>query len=161
MGCVPIAAPGFPSIKNRMPVARLLWILSYFYVELKTNRRQIALSLLVLWAGACGAPWLPWISWKLNQQALAERYCENRMRPELKCNGRCYLAKHLRVADEQPTAQAPRIPLEFGWIGGLLPLDEVECPHWALGCDATLLIPPDWPLPRNDSASPEPPPPRA
>lgn len=35
---------------------------------------------------------------QLNQRAIATRYCENRQRPALHCNGKCYLAKQLKKA---------------------------------------------------------------
>jgi hypothetical protein len=36
-----------------------------------------------------------------NQKEIVALECENKNRPELHCNGKCYLAKKLRVADEQ------------------------------------------------------------
>jgi hypothetical protein len=36
-----------------------------------------------------------------NQKEIVALECENKNRPELHCSGKCYLAKKLRVADEQ------------------------------------------------------------
>lgn len=35
-----------------------------------------------------------------NQKEIVALECENKNKPELHCNGKCYLAKKLRVADE-------------------------------------------------------------
>lgn len=40
-----------------------------------------------------------------NQQEIIQLECENKNRPELHCNGKCYLAKKLRMADEQLQAK--------------------------------------------------------
>lgn len=40
-----------------------------------------------------------------NQQEIATMECENKNRPEMHCNGKCYLAKKLRLADEQLQAK--------------------------------------------------------
>jgi hypothetical protein len=127
---------------------------------LNAHRPSIALLLLILWIGACGSPWLPWLSWKFNQEAIAERYCENRKRPELGCKGSCYLAKQLRAAEELPQHNALPVSLEFGWIGGLLPLDHVGCPIWYDSPKVQSFITFDWPLPYCSRSEPESPPPR-
>ena len=36
----------------------------------------------------------------MNQKEITRLECENKNRPELKCNGKCYLAKQLQKADE-------------------------------------------------------------
>jgi hypothetical protein len=36
----------------------------------------------------------------VNQQEIIRLECENKNRPELNCNGKCYLAKQLKKADE-------------------------------------------------------------
>ena len=42
----------------------------------------------------------------LNQAALTQQYCLNKARPRLHCNGKCYLARQLRRAENGP-AKAP------------------------------------------------------
>ena len=39
------------------------------------------------------------LNWKINQDRITEKYCENKNRPELECDGKCYLAKQLRKLD--------------------------------------------------------------
>jgi hypothetical protein len=45
-----------------------------------------------------------WEMWyKMDQNRIARENCENKVRPKLKCNGKCYLAKQLKKleAEEQ------------------------------------------------------------
>ena len=42
----------------------------------------------------------------VNQAALAAKYCVNKARPRLHCDGKCYLARQLRRAENGP-AKAP------------------------------------------------------
>lgn len=39
------------------------------------------------------------VNFHLNQQEIVTLECENKNRPELHCNGKCYLAKQLQKAD--------------------------------------------------------------
>lgn len=41
------------------------------------------------------------LEWKINQDYIAANYCENRAKPALKCNGKCYLKKQLAEAEDQ------------------------------------------------------------
>jgi hypothetical protein len=41
------------------------------------------------------------IHFYLNQQEITEMECENKNRPEMHCSGKCFLAKKLKLADEQ------------------------------------------------------------
>ena len=41
------------------------------------------------------------IHFYLNQQEITAMECENKNRPEMHCNGKCFLAKKLKLADEQ------------------------------------------------------------
>ena len=40
------------------------------------------------------------VNWKMNQDEITEKYCENKSQPMLKCNGQCYLAKQLKKQEE-------------------------------------------------------------
>jgi hypothetical protein len=39
------------------------------------------------------------LKYELNKAEITQKYCENKNRPELHCNGQCYLAKQLKKAD--------------------------------------------------------------
>jgi len=40
-------------------------------------------------------------SFELNRKYIATELCENRDKPELQCNGKCYLSKKLKQAEER------------------------------------------------------------
>jgi len=40
-------------------------------------------------------------AFKLNQKYIARTLCENRDKPEMHCNGKCYLAKKIKQAEER------------------------------------------------------------
>ncbi|MDB5012069.1 MAG: hypothetical protein JWQ25_271 [Daejeonella sp.] len=40
-------------------------------------------------------------SFKLNQKYIAVALCSNKNKPQMHCNGKCYLAKKLKQADEK------------------------------------------------------------
>jgi hypothetical protein len=40
------------------------------------------------------------VNWKLNQAEITEKYCENKAIKEMKCNGKCYLAKQLKLQED-------------------------------------------------------------
>ena len=47
------------------------------------------------------------IDFKINQDFIAEVFCTNKKAPQLRCNGKCYLAKQLKKAAEQGEKQTP------------------------------------------------------
>lgn len=51
------------------------------------------------------------IDFKINQDFIAEVLCINRDKPLNKCNGKCYLSKKLKKAEEQEEKQLPTIKL--------------------------------------------------
>ena len=44
------------------------------------------------------------VNWKINQAELTAKYCVNKAKPMLKCNGKCFLAKQLKKQEEQDKA---------------------------------------------------------
>jgi hypothetical protein len=40
------------------------------------------------------------VNWKINQAEITEKYCENKAKKEMKCNGKCYLAKQLKLQED-------------------------------------------------------------
>lgn len=47
------------------------------------------------------------IDFKINQDFIAEVLCINKEKPMSTCNGKCYLSKQLKKAEEQEEKQAP------------------------------------------------------
>ncbi len=62
--------------------------------------------LLALYVIAAFRPLYPYLEYALNKKFIAQQLCENRMRPALNCEGRCYLNKRLAQA-EVPLPPAP------------------------------------------------------
>lgn len=48
---------------------------------------------------------LPYLDYAINQEFIAEELCENKAKPQLACNGKCYLQNELEKAsqEESPT----------------------------------------------------------
>lgn len=47
------------------------------------------------------SPWGTIAYFHLNREYIAKVLCENRARPQLKCNGKCYLAKKLKQQQQK------------------------------------------------------------
>lgn len=70
------------------------------------------------------------LDWKINQALITEKYCENKARPMLQCDGKCYLAKQLSKldAEEQSERQKHSLPesklkeIEFNYVLSSFPL---------------------------------------
>ena len=45
-----------------------------------------------------------YLKFKLNQDYIAKVLCVNKARPQLKCNGHCYLAKQLKKAQQEESS---------------------------------------------------------
>ncbi|TAE59955.1 MAG: hypothetical protein EAZ89_01970 [Bacteroidetes bacterium] len=62
-------------------------------------------------------------SFYINRSYIATYLCKNRSRPELKCNGTCFLAQKLRQAEQKEAGQTPHIDLkeEFALYPDTLP----------------------------------------
>jgi hypothetical protein len=64
------------------------------------------------------------IDWKINQDIITAKYCENKDKPMLNCNGQCYLSKQLEKLELQEKQERQEYPnpadqLEkttFNWI---------------------------------------------
>lgn len=48
-------------------------------------------------------------AFELNQNYIAENLCENRDKPEKHCNGKCYLSKKIKQAEEKEKKQEQEI----------------------------------------------------
>ena len=60
---------------------------------------SILLILVLLSKTAYGLFWQ--VNFRMNQREIARLECENKNRPEMHCNGQCYLAKKLKAAEEK------------------------------------------------------------
>ena len=64
----------------------------------------------LLWKDVAAFTWN--VHFYANQQELAENFCVNRNKPQLLCNGKCYLADQLKqiMQEEQQQKEKPIVP---------------------------------------------------
>ncbi len=62
-------------------------------------------------------PVMPLANYLINQDYIAEFLCINKDKPELECNGKCYLAKQLEEASAEKEKNVPAIVMEDYPIG--------------------------------------------
>ena len=71
------------------------------------------------------------LNFTVNQAAIIQQHCVNKARPFLRCNGKCYLAKQLRRAENGPT-KAPAGALAKVKFEGVAPTGFcLALPAWA------------------------------
>jgi hypothetical protein len=89
----------------------------------------------------------------VNQAHITARFCENKARPRLHCNGKCYLAKQLRRAENGPT-KAPTSALAKVQLVATMPSQLQLPPAGWVGPVAALRYAPA--IVRPDAAAPMP-----
>ncbi|XOV67626.1 MAG: hypothetical protein ACFHU9_00370 [Fluviicola sp.] len=50
------------------------------------------------------------LDWKINQDRITEKYCENKDKPMMNCNGKCYLSKQLEKMEQQENKERGEFP---------------------------------------------------
>ncbi len=68
-------------------------------------RRLIATALLLAMMSSILSKLFVYAEFKSNQAFIASSLCENRERPELNCEGKCYLMKKLKEAEDKEKKQ--------------------------------------------------------
>lgn len=56
-------------------------------------------------------PMMPLLDYAVNYNYIKKNLCENRSKPELLCNGKCYLKKEIAKASQEKTKNDSRITL--------------------------------------------------
>jgi len=69
------------------------------------QNRLIALCLLVALISSNFSRFFVFAGFEVNQKYIASTLCENKARPWMNCNGRCYLMKKLKAAEEKEKKQ--------------------------------------------------------
>jgi len=64
-------------------------------------KRSVALLLICLIITANFTRLFIYAGYEVNHKYIAEKLCENRDKPWLNCNGRCYLMKKIKQAEEK------------------------------------------------------------
>ena len=63
--------------------------------------RYLTILLLFALLGSSFSRFAVYAAFDANQKYIAEQLCENKSRPEMHCNGKCYLMKKLKAAEER------------------------------------------------------------
>ncbi|MCA0234589.1 MAG: hypothetical protein LCH91_29310 [Bacteroidetes bacterium] len=72
-------------------------------------KRYIALFLLVLVSIKTLLVPFVYLDFELRKEYIVQQLCENRFKPELQCDGKCYLAKQLhKVAEDNASKEAQK-----------------------------------------------------
>ena len=81
-------------------------------------RAKIAIGILIVFCFAEIRPLLPYLDYFVNYQYISEVLCINKEKPMSTCNGKCYLSKQLKEAQQTekqdkkiPTVEQERIPI--------------------------------------------------
>jgi len=56
-----------------------------------------------------------YINWKINQDYIAAYLCENKSKPDMKCNGKCILMKSLKCTQTNTDYPTPIDNKDFNW----------------------------------------------
>lgn len=77
-------------------------------------RCAVALSLLFLYIVAMLRPLSPLIEYMIRYDYISKVLCENKDVPKMHCNGKCYLSKQIKKAQEEETQnQLPPIKIKL------------------------------------------------
>lgn len=76
-------------------------------------RKLLAVLLIVCLQSLSFAGLLAVLSFKVNRDYIAANICENRAKPKLSCEGKCYLAKTQKKATEQKEASDNTIKVSY------------------------------------------------
>ena len=59
-------------------------------------------------------PYLPLLNYSFNKKQIVSRYCENKDKPQLHCEGKCHLKKELKKASKEDAKipQVFKVPIE-------------------------------------------------
>lgn len=71
-------------------------------------KKLVSILLLLALIGSNFSRYFVFASFQINKQYIVEKLCENRKRPQLQCNGNCYLMKKLKLAEDSEKKQAEK-----------------------------------------------------
>lgn len=97
-------------------------------------RNTILFSFLFIYSLSLFRSVMPYIEYNLNKEFIIAELCENKDKPELKCNGTCHLAKQIEKAvdeDFDDKDKAPSVKLEYSVTAHLSSLQEVKFYLWS------------------------------
>ncbi len=68
-------------------------------------KRVVAICLIIASVSANFSRFIVCAGFEINRNYIAKELCENKSRPWMNCNGRCYLMKKLKQAEEKEKKQ--------------------------------------------------------
>ena len=81
---------------------------------ISNSKRGLAVFLLLLTSVRILVVPVVYLDFELNKEYIIQNLCENRFKPDLNCNGKCYLVKQLhKVAEDKATKEAERQEQSF------------------------------------------------
>ena len=70
-----------------------------------------SILLLLVYLSAWLKPYFPYLEYEVNKEHIAKNLCENKAKPEMKCNGKCHRTKQIqRIAQEEVPAKDKPAP---------------------------------------------------
>lgn len=76
-----------------------------------TSRALVILAIIAVLLQSAGQLVIL-INFKINQAYIASVLCENKDKPEMKCNGKCHLNKQLKANEQQQQQLPPQVKLK-------------------------------------------------
>jgi hypothetical protein len=70
-------------------------------------KKGITFLVLIMYLMAMLKAVTPFISYTLNKAYIIKEYCINKAKPELKCDGKCYLKKQIERENANPISSLP------------------------------------------------------
>lgn len=65
-------------------------------------KNLLIISLLILFLSLSLSKTIVFINYQLNIEFIKKELCENKDKPQMKCNGKCYLNKQVKKAEPNP-----------------------------------------------------------
>jgi hypothetical protein len=73
-------------------------------------KRILLIGMILLFMVQASIKTVILIDWKIYQKEITEQYCINKDKPEMQCNGQCYLAKKMRAITNEYEASKSSYP---------------------------------------------------
>lgn len=73
-------------------------------------RRSIAIFFTLIMLGVSFKEMVQFVAFKLNQDSISALFCINKDKPEMKCDGKCYLKKSLQATEKEHKQSKPVPP---------------------------------------------------
>ena len=93
-------------------------------------RFVLSIFLLVVFLFSSASRFGVILSFKLNQEYIAKKLCENRFKPKSCCEGKCYLTKQLKKHDQEESKSQKSNPRTEEYIKTQLPVFEINSSIW-------------------------------